>query len=1382
MKKMIALCLTLVMLLSLFPVTGLAEEADSSTAILETQSSENAPDGDLEAKLERFQKLRQPKAVEMGDEAYADADAVFAQIGKMENAPEKKNVSQTELADAAEKIVLASDSYAEGSLERNGDSFTWWTDDGIRCIYSPYMREKYANMEAPEDPEPDGVYNEPLPQRAGEKRQVYLVGPYYGYDTSFTNQYKNEAKAIASAIGDTDGYTLYSGKAATVDKVATAIENGAVVIFDSHGATDYSGDPRGKDPFGYEVYDYVSRAENSYLCLTSRTGLTDADFADGAAYFVDADGISGAFVNGEAIVNHMDKNSPSGLVWMAMCLGMATDTFCEPFRAYGVEVVYGYSQSITFAMDYLYEETFWDNMTAGKSVADSVAAMKEKWGQWDYSAQMCEYYEIPIHYATVADARKYYASFPVVVSDEDFYPGQRNYSISYGACSPQTVKSSYTLAKPNGVLDVTDPAENYRKLQNYIDRYGQTDEQGVKYWIESFQADGQEHGFVLSNTSAGIAFDYVVLGTGEQGVAAVTSFVLTQKNDIIDVNLTMGIFNGETLTDSLSATQPINRKTFTTAAMYKMYESSTYFTAQQVTEYFNVSLQALCAFWDEMIFNQLYFGLYLLGMEVYDGFGNDNPTPNLPIPEGLSYQFNGDCATITGYTGSASFLTIPDVIQGHYVTAIEENAFLDNTSLTGVMLGCNIATIGDRAFAYCSALESIRILQRVTSIGYQAFFGCGNMQKFVVDLTNPAYCTGFGDILYNKDRDRLIQAPGDYGGATSSGSVVTIEDYAFYGTGFSKLEKTGWLTTIGKYAFSHCDRLESVTLGDNVTTIGEFAFSHSRKFTSIAIPAKTTNIGTGAFTGCSSLKKILVAPNNPAYSIDGRYVLFNKDQTILLQVPGGILGSYTLPETVTTIGAYAFTGCNNLTSISIPAAVTTIEDNAFKDCVNLQTIHFSGQKAQWDGISVGVNNEILKNVNVIFESREADSRHTILNTGDQVVIYSPANSVAVSANINEHQQFTAAKITIADGEISGYTEKEIWTVTSFENGTYNFTNGDTILTNHYENPQPTEDAGAWIPESRHDTLFSLCYAGNNTYLQCYSYGYWGHSFVFDKDEYSVSIYVIGKGNLEAQAPAAVSRSAVYLEHSKTHLHTGDTLTVTAGLYPAISSNTGSVALTFDPNIFELVGGTCEISGVTSAEVVLTQENEAVGSFTISGNPQNVYNNLFTFQLKVKQDAPAGEYAFFARSAIGVDTPTPVPAGMTSVNVRCGHSYSQWISADAQCHGRTCAYCHITQQQPHTWDGGKLTQKPTGEIPGIMTYTCTGCGEIRREEVHYIPGDIDENGAVNRDDVIALLLHISMPATFPIAVPADFTGDGAITREDVLQLLLHISMPDVFPLQ
>ncbi len=381
---------------------------------------------------------------ELTAEDYASADAVFAQIQAMEEAPAKKNASQAEKVNAAAALVKSSDSYVAGSLERNGDSFTWWTEDGVRCIYSPYMNQKRENMVAPEDATPGGIYNEPAATRGGwpTGKEVYLIGPYYGLDSSFTSQYKNEARDIAAAIGDTDGYTLYSGSAATVDKVAEAVSNGAVVIFDSHGSTDYV-DP---DANLYDDYedDYVTGANYSYLCLSTKTGLTNQDYQDGAAYS-SYNGEVDAFINGKVIANHMTSSSPAGLVWMAICLGMATDTLCGPLRDMGVEVVYGYSQSVTFGGDYCFEEIFWDNLCSGTNVAAAISAMKTRYGNWDCSSEICSACGWSGAYTTISSARSNYAAFPIVVSDEDTHPGQRNTGGFYGADSLQTVQSTYTL-------------------------------------------------------------------------------------------------------------------------------------------------------------------------------------------------------------------------------------------------------------------------------------------------------------------------------------------------------------------------------------------------------------------------------------------------------------------------------------------------------------------------------------------------------------------------------------------------------------------------------------------------------------------------------------------------------------------------------------------------------------------------------------------------------------------------------------------------------------------------------------------------------------------------------------------------------------------------
>jgi len=122
-----------------------------------------------------------------------------------------------------------------------------------------------------------------------------------------------------------------------------------------------------------------------------------------------------------------------------------------------------------------------------------------------------------------------------------------------------------------------------------------------------------------------------------------------------------------------------------------------------------------------------------------------------------------------------------------------------------------------------------------------------------------------------------------------------------------------------------------------VTSIGYVAFASCPSLTSVTIPDSITSIGNYSFYNCDSLTAIMVAPSNPSYSsVDG--VLFNRSQTTLIQCPGGRAGSYTIPDTATSIGSYAFAYCGSLTSVTIPESVTSIGSLAFYDCTSLTAI------------------------------------------------------------------------------------------------------------------------------------------------------------------------------------------------------------------------------------------------------------------------------------------------------------------------------------------------------------------------------------------------------------------------------------------------------------
>ena len=155
---------------------------------------------------------------------------------------------------------------------------------------------------------------------------------------------------------------------------------------------------------------------------------------------------------------------------------------------------------------------------------------------------------------------------------------------------------------------------------------------------------------------------------------------------------------------------------------------------------------------------------------------------------------------------------------------------------------------------------------------------------------------------------------------TTNNSAISISGYTGFGGAVAVPSRINGLpvTDIGTYAFFNCSSLTSVTIPSNVTSVGDLAFGW-----------------------CSRLTSIVVDPQNSVYcSVAG--VLFDKNQTTLIQCPGGKAGNYAVPSGVTNIASSALNGCTSLTSVTIPASVTRIGNYAFDWCISLTGIYFHG--------------------------------------------------------------------------------------------------------------------------------------------------------------------------------------------------------------------------------------------------------------------------------------------------------------------------------------------------------------------------------------------------------------------------------------------------------
>ena len=296
--------------------------------------------------------------------------------------------------------------------------------------------------------------------------------------------------------------------------------------------------------------------------------------------------------------------------------------------------------------------------------------------------------------------------------------------------------------------------------------------------------------------------------------------------------------------------------------------------------------------------------------------------------------FNHDQTTLIQCPGSkAGGFTIPSS-----VTNIEDSAFNGCSALTSVNIPGSVIRIANGAFWGCRSLTNVLIPSSVTSIDSGPFPACSALAAILVDTNNPAY-VGLEGVLFDKNRTILIQYPGaKAGGYTIPDGVTDIGDLSFYSCarltsvtipdsvtlirsyafsscrGLTNVTMGNHVSDIGYHAFALCLSLPSITIPNTVTNIGQTAFQNCSSLTSVTIPASVAKIGDESFSFCSRLAAIIVDTNNPAYlSLDG--VMFSKDQTTLIQYPGGRAGSYTVPNSVTNLGNGAFDACVGLTGV-----------------------------------------------------------------------------------------------------------------------------------------------------------------------------------------------------------------------------------------------------------------------------------------------------------------------------------------------------------------------------------------------------------------------------------------------------------------------------------
>lgn len=318
------------------------------------------------------------------------------------------------------------------------------------------------------------------------------------------------------------------------------------------------------------------------------------------------------------------------------------------------------------------------------------------------------------------------------------------------------------------------------------------------------------------------------------------------------------------------------------------------------------------------------------------------------------------------------------------VNAIGPNLFKGCKTLTRISIGDNISTIGANAFENCTNLISVTYGSGVKTISSAAFKNCTSLRELYFR----------GEVPTSVASDSFSGVPTDAFAVRYNGKntwtakwqnftvyicdVLTAVDNTTYfkdetGVYYTVLSAEDKKAIVGKKISTTAEDPENasntgyagtgdIILADFVDINGEmymvsgldrFAFFNSKissitlgRFIGYGMTDEQPGIWDCSFRQCSNLKSVTVSSENKVYySSNG--VLYKYDATLtttptlLLLYPIAKEGtSFTVPNGVTSINQYAFTGQNNLQSVNLNSVVT-VGDHAFANCINIKTATMS---------------------------------------------------------------------------------------------------------------------------------------------------------------------------------------------------------------------------------------------------------------------------------------------------------------------------------------------------------------------------------------------------------------------------------------------------------
>lgn len=302
-------------------------------------------------------------------------------------------------------------------------------------------------------------------------------------------------------------------------------------------------------------------------------------------------------------------------------------------------------------------------------------------------------------------------------------------------------------------------------------------------------------------------------------------------------------------------------------------------------------------------------------------------------------------------------LTIPKIVKeresdkiGYAVVGICSYGFNLQNKITAVNIEADLKEIGEKAFYSCEKLKKINLPSSLRYIGTNAFSATA-----LKDIKIPSKVKVI--------KEGTFEGCSSLTKVTMEKSVTRIDDSAFASCAKLKtiiLSKN--LKTLGYHVFGGCRALKSITLPDTINNIGESCFKCCTSLKNLTLPSNVTKISEGLFYECTSLEKVVLG-NDVKDIEDGAFSMCSALTEIKLPPKlktinanafnNSGLKNIDFPDSLRTIGPYAFCGCDKLHEAIIPEGVTKIDECAFSECEVLQrveipsTVKVIGKNAFW---------------------------------------------------------------------------------------------------------------------------------------------------------------------------------------------------------------------------------------------------------------------------------------------------------------------------------------------------------------------------------------------------------------------------------------------------